>query len=236
MRRRPHGARIGAAIIGAVIVAQIAIAAIAIARDDAEVGPVAPIIPTAEITEPLALEAAAALGTEVAREWRNDAVLVRAGMQIDWPDDMVDELPTELPQGGWAILGLLSGNDLLTLRMDRGSGVVVETELQRLSDADAAHLASHAIDFEQASSNSTTAILASEIAYGQSHRAACPERRRATWISVIHDEDSGESSWFVRYRDNANPETITLSMQIDWTTGAMVDVVNTDPDCAEEPA
>ena len=233
--RRARGTRIAIAFVLAVIVAQLGIAAYAIATDDSATEPDAPIVPAAEISEPLDLEAAAALGQDIARDWRSDAVLVNAGMQVDWPDEMVGSLPTELPRGGWAILRYLSGSHLLTLRVDRGSGVVVETEVVQLTGPDAARLAARAIDFARASTNSTTAILATEAAYGQRYRAACPERRRATWISVLTDESTGEPVWFVRYRDNDVPDQTTLSVRIDWASGNIYDEVNLDPNCSEEP-
>ena len=218
------------------ILAQVGIAAYAIGSDDTTGEPDAPIFPTTEITEPLNLEAASALGLAVAREWRPDAILVNAGMQVDWSDESADQLATELPRGGWALLRYLSGRDVLTLRIDRGSGVVVETEVLRLSEDDAANLALQAIDYERASTNSTTAILATEAAYGQHHRLACPERRRATWISVHSDEFSGERVWFVRYRDAARPNEITLSVLIDWRNGSIYDLVNPNSNCLDEEA
>jgi hypothetical protein len=229
----PQWTRIATALILAIVIGQIAVAAYAIERDDSELEPEVPIIPEVAIAGPLDLEGAAALGLAIAREWRSDAVLVNAGMQVDWPDDMVNRVPTELPRGGWALLRYLSGNDILALRIDRGSGVVVETELQTLTDSDAALLASQAIDFQRASTSSTTAILATEAAYGQRYRAACPERRRATWISVLADGNAGDPAWFVRYRDNGDPERTTLSVRINWATGDIFDGVNTNPTCAD---
>jgi hypothetical protein len=233
--RRVHAARIALALVLLVIVAQIGIAAYAIATDTSEAEPDVPIVPATGITSPLDLEAAAVLGLDIARDWRSDAILVNAGMQVDWPDDSIEQLPAELPRGGWAILRYLSGGDMLTLRVDRGSGVVVETELLRLAEEDAAHLAAHAIDFVRASTNSATAVLAAEAAYGQRYRAACPERRRESWVGVITDESGGRPAWFVRYQDNGQRETTTLSVRIDWASGDVYDVVDLDPNCFEEP-
>jgi hypothetical protein len=230
--RHPHWSRIAAALILVIIVGQIGVAAFVIASEDDESEPDAPVIPSVEISSPLDLEAAASLGIEVARKWRSNAVLINAGMQVDWPADMVDSVPTELPRGGWALLRYLSGDDILTLRIDRGSGVVVETELLTLSGSDAATLASQAIDFQLASTNSTTAILATEAAYGRQYRAACPERRRSTWVSVVTDTDSGQPAWFVRYRDNGDPDRTSLSVRIDWAAGDIFDAVNSNPTCA----
>jgi len=232
--RRIHAARIATALVMAVIIAQIGIAAYAIATDDPETEPDVPIVPAAGITVPLDLETVATLGLEIAREWRIDPILVNAGMQVDWPDESIEQLPAELPPGGWAILRYLSGNDMLTLRVDRGSGVVVETEVLRLAEEDAAHLAAHAIDFRRASTNSATAVLAAEAAYGQRYRAACPDRRRQSWIGVIADASRGRPAWFVRYQDNDRRETITLSVRIDWASGDIYDEVIVDPDCFEE--
>src|SRR5687768_7222686 len=108
-KRRPHWARTGIAIVAAIIVAQVAISAYAVATGNSEAEPDTPIVPGVEITEALDLEGAAALGLGIARDWRADAVLVNAGMQVDWPDDSIGRLPTELPQGGWAILRFVSG-------------------------------------------------------------------------------------------------------------------------------
>ena len=230
--RQTQWRRIATALVLALVIGQIAVAAYAIAGDNTESEPDVPIIPEVEISEPLDLERAATLGLDIARQWRGDAVLVNAGMQVDWPEDMVNSVPTELPRGGWALLRYLSGTDILALRIDRGSGVVVETELQSLSENDAAELAAQAIDFQQASTNSTTAILATEAAYGQRYRAACPERRRSTWVSVLANGAAGQSSWYVRYRDNGDPERTTLSVRVDWATGDIFDNVNMNPTCA----
>ena len=232
--RRVSLVRFGIAIVAAIIVAQVAITAYAVATSSAGTDLNTPIMPDVEITEPLGLEAAATLGLEIARDWRADAALVNAGMQVDWPDDSIARPPTELPRGGWAILRFVSGQDMLTLRVDRGSGVVVETELMELSPGDAELLITHEIDFERASTASTTAILATEMAYGQSYRSACPDRRRATWISVLTGYDTGQTAWFIRYRDNDMPDRITLSVQIDWESGEIRDVLNLDPNCVAD--
>jgi len=231
--RRPHWPRMAVAAIVAIIVAQVGIAAYAVASNTTEQEPNVPIVPSQPIDAVLDLEQAAALGLEIARQWRSDSVLVDAGMQVDWPDESIADVPSELPRGGWALLRYLSGHEMLTLRVDRGSGVVVETELIRLSAADAAQLAARALDFQQASTTSSTAILATEAAYGLTYRAACPDRRRATWISAETDGSSGQRSWYVAYRDNDDRERITLSVRIDWASGDIFDGVNLNPNCAD---
>jgi hypothetical protein len=155
-------------------------------------------------------------------------------MQYDWPREALPEPPAELPRGGWIFFAFLAGDDLLTLRVDRGSGVIVDTRIVPLGDRARAGYVANAVDLDDASARSGTAAQAAETAYGAEFRAACPDQRYQSWLAARIYAERGEIVWHVEYESvNADGEPVTpLTLDVSWETGDLQNVANADEPCA----
>ncbi|HRA46694.1 MAG TPA: hypothetical protein PK819_01335 [Thermomicrobiales bacterium] len=168
----------------------------------------------------------------VANTWQPDAQLVSASMQIDWPEEFDPIQEGGLPPGGWILLGFVSGDEILTMRIDRGSGTIVQNAIIGISKSETDTYASHAIDFNQAAVTSVTAATAFEVSNGERFRQACPQNRGQSFIRPELDTASGNWVWDISYIDRPpNQDVRYMTGQIDWRTGQQTNVKNTDLTC-----
>ena len=223
--------RIAVTIVVAILAGQVALTGIAFTRADAPDQLTTPIHPSTEPDRPVDFEGVWLFASKVAADWRSDAKLVRATMQIDWPLEPQPEQFAELPQGGWILLAFLSKGELLTMRLDRGSGTIVETRLLALVEASRDAYAAAAIDFEQASTTSGTAARAADAAYGSEYRAACPEMRFVSWLTVAREPVTGQPVWRITYETRAEEPQPSMMLDVDWQTGDILNVTNATADC-----
>lgn len=153
-------------------------------------------------------------------------------MQIDWPPERTESPAPELPRGGWIFLAFLSQDDLLTMRIDRASGTIVETGLISLGEQSRAAYAAQLLDLSWAQTSSGTAMLASEAAYGTAYRDACPDQRFTSWLTVRRLPDSGLQAWHIEYKSVADEPQPSMTMDVDWQTGQIQNVTSADEPCA----
>jgi len=191
-----------------------------------------PIHPAVEPELPLELEGIWPFANEVAIDWRDNARLVGASMQIDWPREGDSQPLAELPLGGWIFLAFLSDDDLLTMRIDRGSGTIVETKQLVLGDRARAAYAAHPIELSAATTRSGTAAQAAETAYGLDFRSACHDQRFMSWLTVRQDDVAGIPNWHIEYVVRADEPQPSLKLDIDWRSGEIGDVENATEPCA----
>ena len=191
-----------------------------------------PIQPTVQPQMPLDLEGIVPFAREVATSWRTDSQLVGASMQIDWPREPTDKLALELPPGGWIFLAFLSQDDLLTLRIDRASGSIVQTGLISLDKQTPADYAAQLVDLTAASTSSGTALLAAEASYGTDFRNACPDQRFTSWLTVRRLPEADSQAWHIEYKSIADEPQPAMTMNVDWQSGEIQNVTNAAEPCA----
>ena len=219
-------------ICGLIILIQVGLLGVGYVRaDDSEHLPT-PIHPTVDPELPLDLEGIWTFSNGVATEWRADAQLVGASMQIDWPHEADDRPLSELAHGGWIFMAFLSQDDLLTMRIDRGSGTVVETRLTNLDNKARDAYAEHPIDLNAATTRSGTAAQAAEAAYGLEFRNACRSQRFMSWLNVEQDANSRTLHWHIEYEARADEPQPSMVLDIDWQTGEIRNVENATTPCA----
>jgi len=220
-------------ILLAIIIAQVILAATGFASADSQTSLTDIARRPDDLGNGLTLETIQPYAQSVAADWHGDAVLVMATMQIDWPDGFDPIAEGNLPPGGWLLLGYTSGNELLTMRIDRGSGTIVQTAIVGLSNTERDSYRSHVIDFSQASTTSENAAMAFEIAYGTAFRAECEGRRPQSWLVAGASPTSGAMAWLISYvnrSDDSPPDYMTG--EIDWATGSIGQVSGQDAACA----
>ena len=217
---------------GLILLLQAGLLGVGFARADDPQRIRAPIQPTVQPELPLDLEGILLFATGVAADWRSDSQLVKASLQIDWPHERSNESSLELPMGGWIFLAFLSHNDLLTMRIDRASGTVVQTGIIALDGGSRSAYADQVIDFSTATTSSATAIGAAEAAYGTTFRNACPDQRFTSWLTVQRLAESAVNSWHIEYKSVAESPQPSMAMDIDWQSGQIQNVTNADEPCA----
>lgn len=215
---------------GLIVLLQVSLLGYGLARADNATQLRTPIRPTTDVTLPLALETIMPFAGGVAADWRADSRLVGASMQIDWPHERGTQAALDLPPGGWIFLAFLSENDLLTMRIDRASGVIVQTSLISLGDRARSGYADRAIDLVESTTSSSTAALAAETAHGTAFRNACPDQRFLSWLTARKSAD-GRVDWHIEYPSVADEPQPPLEMDIDWQSGQIQNVANASAPC-----
>ena len=189
-------------------------------RGDGEAGavPQLPINPAPIPAEVLTIETALPLADSVARAWRDDSALVSAVMEVIWDQDAEVVVPTTVAPGGAMTLVYAAGDAQLSLLMDRRSGVIFHAEEGAWSHALATPLPIAAI-----ARSSSIAVLAAEVSYGTSYRAACPEHRFVTRIYLARSPtDAARPVWVVSYVDERHRDRPDLEIDVDAVTGKTV--------------
>jgi hypothetical protein len=225
--------RAGTAVIVALILAQVALAGYAFATGEEDTRPIPPITPQDEPLFPLAFEAILPFVDEQAKAWREDAVLVQSNLQVDWHREDVGDPVGQVPRGGWIMFAYVSGDDLLTLRLDRGSGTIVETRVVLLDEDSIHRYLRNPVDYGQARVASLTAMTAVEAAYGNQYRSKCYDRRHVSWATILTDEDTGERFWHIEYEEREADLGTNMTADVSWQTGEIVNVTHEDLPCSE---
>ncbi len=225
--------RAGTAVIVALILAQIALAGYAFASGEEDTRPIPPITPAEEPLFPLAFEAIQGFATNEARSWREDAVLVQSNLQVDWHREDVGDPIGQVPRGGWIMFAFVSEDDMLTMRLDRGSGTIVETRVVSLDDASLERYLSNPVDYSQARVASLTAMTAVEAAYGNAWRSKCYDRRYISWVTIRTDAETGERFWHIEYEEREGELGTNLTADVSWQSGEIMNVRNQNLPCSE---
>lgn len=188
-----------------------------------------PITPATVPLEALTIETALPLTDPVARAWDDRATLISALMEVVWPQDEVVVVPSSIADGGAMTLVYAAGDAQLTLLMDRGTGVIFHGEVGEWSDELAMPLPVSAI-----ARSSTIAVLAAEVSYGTSYRAACPEYRFVTRVYLSRAvDDAANPIWLVSYVDERRRDRPDIQLLVDAVSGTTVDGQAAPPGCAE---
>jgi hypothetical protein len=223
--------RVGLIICVAIILIQLGLLGYAATRASSQSLVQAPIRPTTQPPVPLDLEEIWPFASSVATNWRSDASLVRASMQMDWPGEAGSPPAGQLPIGGWIFMTFLSSDGLMTMRIDRGSGVIVDTEVLDIDAKFRDAFSTTPIDFSAAKTSSGTAASAAEVAYGSTFRSACPDLRHTSWIAVQVDPATGATSWHIEYESRGDQPQPSMTMDVDWQTADIRNVENATEPC-----
>ena len=169
---------------------------------------------------------------QTALAWNSDAVLVQASMQIDWPTDWSVVTQGTLPPGGWVLLGYVSGNALLTMRIERGGGNIVQAVETPITDEVATDYLANPIDLSAANQPAVDAAKAFDIAQGSTFRQQCPAMRGQSYLHPAISAATGQWVWsFLYINRRANDPTQYMSGEMDWATGTIDQVVDADLPC-----
>lgn len=181
---------------------------------------------------PLYLEEYDPIAKEIALAWNPEAQLVAANMQLDWPQTPSDQWSDEMPRGGWFLLTYVAGSEMLSLRIDRGSGELKESNVISITAEQASTYLSMIIDYSQASTTSETVAIAGEAAYGRAFRAQCPENRPQSWYTVARSGVTGGMIWRIDYvnRRPDLPQDL-MSIDVDWASGELENIQNLELPC-----
>jgi hypothetical protein len=223
--------RVAVVICAVIVLAQAGLLGYSLTRAGSPQRLHTPIRPTTTPEFPLDLEGIMPFATRVAEDWSADASLTRASMQIDWPPDKVTGAVTQLPFGGWIFLSFLGSDGLLTMRIDRGSGIIVDTRILTIGDRFRDEFGSTPIDLSKASTTSGTAAAAAETAHGTTFRSACPDKRHTSWLSPQPDPATGQMGWHIEYEAQSDQPQPSMTMDVDWQTGQIENLANANQPC-----
>lgn len=189
------------------------------------------------VTRPLTIESAYQLGLKQAASWEPNAQLINVNMQVDWPGVPPPATVTELPPGGWVTMTFAAPWDhagaegaTLGLFFERGSG-----RLYGQSTTKWQHPISKSISPDRANVDSTTALLAAELAGGTAYRAECPKFRAMSRIALTTsqttEQEPGEKlEWLISYTDLRNRK-VGYQVIVDSGNGNIVRVSDTRSSC-----
>jgi hypothetical protein len=228
-------------VLGMLLAVQVVLALIAggRARANRDNDPILPDSNSdqAAVTRPLTIESGIQLGQQQASTWLPGAKVLNVNMQIDWPTSPPDETVTTLPPGGWVTVTFVAPWDhdeaeaaTLTLFFDRGSGQLFGQSQTEWSNAPHA-----SISLSEASVDSTTAVVAAELAGGTSFRAECPETRTRTRVNLVAQTtgNSGDESgqvWLISYTDSRN-RFAGYRVSVDAQSGDIVSIEDDRVEC-----
>lgn len=224
----PAVARVVAIVL---LVAEVVLGALALKGDStAAATPRMPITPVSEPVEPLTIDTALAITDPIALAWNEDAHLISALMEVLWPQDGPVVVPSEVPIGGALTLVYAAGEAQLTLLMDRGSGDVFHAETGEWSSELAVPLST-----DQLQRSSAIAVLAAEVSYGTTYRAACPDYRFVTRVFLANGQgEDGHPAWLVSYADERHRDQPDIRVRVDTVTGKTVGGQASGLGCADE--
>jgi hypothetical protein len=77
-----------------------------------------------------------------------------------------------------------------------------------------------------------TAVLASEIDRGTIYRAACPEKRNQSMVSITRDPASDQPIWNVSYSENGRNSSGSMLIAVNASTGALTELREGPSACA----
>ena len=219
--------------VGVVVLVAAQVVVLTVALRDGPASGSLPDLPVTAATVPLealTIETALPLADPVARAWDEEARLVSALMEVLWPQDEAVVAPESIANGGAVTLVYAAGDAQLTLLMDRGSGTIFHGEVGEWSDELALPLPVSAI-----ARSSAIAVLAAEVSYGTSYRAACPEYRFVTRVYLSRaPTDAANPVWLVSYLDERRRDRPDIQFVVDAVSGKTVDGQAAPTGCEEE--
>jgi hypothetical protein len=118
------------------------------------------------------------------------------------------------------------------MRIDRGSGVIVDTEVLDIDSRFRGAFPATPIDLSLAKTTSGTAASAADVAYGTEFRSACPDQRHTSWLAVQVDPSTGATSWHIEYESRGEQPQPSMTMDVDWNTADIRNVENATEPCA----
>lgn len=227
--------RAATVLVTLIVAAQIALIGYALASSEADTRPIPPIRPVEEPLFPLGFEGIVDFATQQAQTWKPDAVLVQSNLQVDWPREPQDDPDPvgQIPRGGWIMFAFVSDGEMLTMRMDRGSGTIVETRVVPLDQASLDRYLANPLNYDDAAVASLTAMTNFEAQFGRDWRMECMDRRYVSWATVYTDPDSGERYWRIEYEEQNGGVGSNLSVDVSWATGQFGDATNAGKPCSE---
>ena len=171
--------------------------------------------------------------TTIAQSWRDDARLAFVSLQVDWPTSDPPETVTSVSPFGWLrvvyvapVEGASSDYAALSMLFERMSGALVD------SSVSAWHSPPPAADLlDGVTVNDETAILAGELSGGSEFRAACPNQRSQSGISLTIDPASQERRWNLVYRESGRSAGAPMVMKVNARTGEVQDVRSGSSEC-----
>ena len=189
---------------------------------------------------PAGIETAYPAVLDRARRWRDDARLLSASQQIDWPlGDLPPGPVTDIPSGGWLTYVFVSDwrHPLgaweavsWSVTVERSGGAIVSGEPLTWTEEPAftsPALATYPV-------SSTAAVVAAETAAGTAFRRACPAVRHTTRVGLLAGASGPE--WLVTYPDDRPGqagEPNDLEIRIDVRSAQVLSVVDRSLPCDE---
>lgn len=234
IRRARRYARFASAALAALLVAQIVLVGAGLVKaanlpsvDEPHIVPVES--PADRL--PLTPETGQPLAVQYAQQWKADARLVGAMMHLNWPDTVDPSTSTQLPTDGWLLYQFASGDQLLAIYIDRGSGDLTGSSVSRQGGPEWRQ-----IDPASFPKSSTVAGLTGEMLGGRDYREACPDRRQTSVVSfglLPNADGSTRAAWTVTYEDRNRGDRLGVRVRLDATTGDVIDNVAADATCED---
>jgi hypothetical protein len=204
----------------------LAVALFGVIRSQASALPAAPNVEAIDLPVPdMALTIATGVerADALAVDWQDDARLSFVSLQVDWPTSPPPPTVTSVSPFGWLrvvyvapVDGAESDYAALSMLFERVSGALVDSEVSPW------HIPPPPTDaLSNIQVNEETALLAAEISGGTSYRAACPDLRSYTSISIALDIVSSEPIWHVGYRERGRDASGTVRFEVNARTGAV---------------
>jgi len=204
----------------------LAIALVSVNRSEASALPDAPDVDAIDLPVPdqaLTISNGIERANDVALAWQNDASLSFVSLQVDWPTAPPPETVTSVSPFGWLravyvapVDGAGSDFAALSLLFERVSGALID------ADVSPWHIDPSGTDLLAGIQvNEETALLAAEISGGTAYRAACPELRSHTMISIERDSATSEPLWQIGYRERGRDASGTMRFAVNASSGAV---------------
>lgn len=215
----------------------LALVAIGVSRSEAASLPPPPDVDAIELPTPamaLTVLSGVARADPIALDWSPDARLSFAALQVDWPTSPPPDVVSSVSPFGWLRLvyvapvgGSPERYAALSLLFERVSGALIEARVSPW------HVGMPRRELlVDVSTTDDTAVLAAELSGGTAYRAACPDRRNHTGVSISIDAISGDPVWDVVYRERNASAAATMRVVVNARDGGVSVVRSGTDSCA----
>ena len=181
------------------------------------------LLPVTKAQLPLTPETGLAYAQQYAAEWEPDSRLVGVSMHLDWANQDSGNA-TDLPVDGSILYLFVSGDTLLSLYLDRGSG----NQSGAIESAQGGDVWT-TLDLSTFQKSSTIAGLTADLLSGHEYREACPDQRRSSKITAgeLPNADGSVSPvWIATYEDDKQGDKVDNVVRMDAVTGNVVENTN----------
>ena len=215
-------------LVLAVLALQIVLAVVllGVSRSQASALPDAPDVDAIDLPVPdvaLTISSGIERANGVALDWQPDARLSFVSLQVDWPTTPPPETVTAVSPFGWLrvvyiapVGGAASDFAALSLLFERVSGALVESDVSPWHvGVEGGNLLTGVQVTEE------TALLGAELSGGTAYRAACPDLRSHSTISIAIDPGTGQPVWHIGYRERGRDATGTMQFEVNAVTGVV---------------